>query len=88
MKYEDIYPPEDCIEYGQLAKSDGADAILMSAPFYAAPNQTELANHALAIDREVNLPIMLYNPTLIQSILAGTQLRYTVARFSDYPRCE
>ncbi len=52
---------EDCIEYGQLAKSNGADAILMSAPFYAMPNQVELANHALAIDREVNLPIMLYN---------------------------
>ncbi len=52
---------EDCIEYGQLAKSGGADAILMSAPFYATPNQVELANHALAIDREVNLPIMLYN---------------------------
>ncbi|WP_424947640.1 dihydrodipicolinate synthase family protein [Candidatus Spongiihabitans sp.] len=52
---------EDCIEYGVLAKENGADAILLSAPYYAAPTQTELANHALAIDREVNLPIMLYN---------------------------
>ncbi|MBS1270098.1 MAG: 4-hydroxy-tetrahydrodipicolinate synthase [Gammaproteobacteria bacterium] len=52
---------EDCIEYGRLAKSHGADAILMSAPYYAVPTQLELANHALAIDRAVNLPIMLYN---------------------------
>jgi 4-hydroxy-tetrahydrodipicolinate synthase len=52
---------EDCIEYGQLAKANGADAILMPAPYYAVPNQLELANHALAVDRDVNLPIMLYN---------------------------
>ena len=52
---------EDCIEYGVLAKSNGADAILMNAPYYAVPTQLELANHALAIDKAVNLPIILYN---------------------------
>jgi 4-hydroxy-tetrahydrodipicolinate synthase len=52
---------EDCIEYGLLAKENGADAILMPAPYYAVPTQLELSNHALAVDREVNLPIMLYN---------------------------
>ena len=52
---------EDCIEYGLLAKENGADAILMPAPYYADPTQLELSNHALAVDREVNLPIMLYN---------------------------
>lgn len=52
---------EDCIEYGALARSNGAEAILMTAPFYAVPTQLELANHALAIDRAVNLPILLYN---------------------------
>ena len=52
---------EECIEYGQLAKTHGAEAILMSAPYYAVPTQLELANHALAIDRAVDLPILLYN---------------------------
>ncbi|MDZ7841887.1 MAG: dihydrodipicolinate synthase family protein [Gammaproteobacteria bacterium] len=52
---------EDCIDYGLAAKSNGADAILMPAPYYAVPTQLELVNHALAIDRAVNLPIMLYN---------------------------
>jgi len=52
---------EDCIEYGQLAKANGAEAVLMPAPYYAVPTQLELANHALAIDRAVSLPIMLYN---------------------------
>ena len=52
---------EDCIEYAQAAKRHGADAILMSAPFYAVPTQAELAEHAIAIDKAANLPIMLYN---------------------------
>lgn len=52
---------EDCIEYGLIARDNGADAILMPAPYYAVPTQLELADHALAVDHEVNLPIMLYN---------------------------
>ena len=52
---------EDCIAYGEAAKESGADAILVNAPYYAVPTQLELANHALAIDRAVNLPILLYN---------------------------
>ena len=52
---------EDCIEYGVAAKENGADAILVNAPYYAVPTQLELASHALAIDRAVNLPILLYN---------------------------
>ena len=52
---------EDCIEIGLIAKSLGADGILMSSPFYAVPTQSELAEHAIAIDRAVDLPIMLYN---------------------------
>ena len=52
---------EDCIDYGLAAKANGADAILVNAPYYAVPTQLELANHALAVDRAVNLPILLYN---------------------------
>lgn len=52
---------EDCIAYGLAARENGADGILVASPYYAVPTQLELANHALAIDRAVNLPIMLYN---------------------------
>lgn len=52
---------EDCIEYAHIAKQNGADAILLSAPYYAVPTQLELVDHALAVDRAANLPIMLYN---------------------------
>lgn len=52
---------EDCVKYGQLAKANGADAVLMPAPYYAVPTQLELVHHALAVDQAVDLPIMLYN---------------------------
>ena len=52
---------DECIEYGQMAKDAKADAILMNAPPYSLPTQVELASHALAIDRAINLPVMLYN---------------------------
>ena len=53
--------PDDSIYYGQVAKANGAAAILLGSPYYAVPTQRELAQHSLQIDRAVNLPIMLYN---------------------------
>ena len=52
---------EDSIEYAQAAKEIGADAILVATPPYAVPTGREIALHALAIDRAVNMPVMLYN---------------------------
>ena len=52
---------EDCIEYALVAKDLKYDGILIGAPYYAVPTQLELANHALAIDKAANLPVMLYN---------------------------
>jgi 4-hydroxy-tetrahydrodipicolinate synthase len=52
---------EDCVAYAEAAKDNGADAILINAPYYAVPTQEELADHALAIDAAADLPILLYN---------------------------
>ena len=52
---------EDAIEFARSARSAGADALLLGSPYYALPTERELALHALAVDRSVNLPIMLYN---------------------------
>jgi 4-hydroxy-tetrahydrodipicolinate synthase len=52
---------EDSVEYARQAKLHGADAILIATPPYAYPTGREIALHALAIDREANLPAMLYN---------------------------
>ncbi len=52
---------EDSIYFAQQAKATGADALLIATPPYAYPTGREIALHALAIDREANLPVMLYN---------------------------
>ena len=52
---------EEAIEFAQEAVNANADAILVASPPYAVPTETEVALHALAIDRAANLPIMLYN---------------------------
>ncbi|WP_419907500.1 dihydrodipicolinate synthase family protein [Hoeflea sp.] len=52
---------EDSIMFAREAKSAGADALLVATPPYAYPTGREIALHALAIDREANLPVMLYN---------------------------
>ena len=52
---------EDSIEYAKQARIAGADAIMIATPPYAYPTGREIALHALAIDREANLPVILYN---------------------------
>lgn len=52
---------EDSIFFAEAAKDVGADALLVSTPPYAYPTSEEIALHALAIDRAVNMPVMLYN---------------------------
>ncbi|WP_345798344.1 dihydrodipicolinate synthase family protein [Castellaniella sp. MT123] len=52
---------EESIEYALAARTLGADAILVGSPPYALPLESENADHALAIDRAADLPIMLYN---------------------------
>lgn len=52
---------EDSIAYAKAAKEIGADAILVATPPYSMPTGREIALHALAIDRAVNMPVMLYN---------------------------
>ncbi|SLN39487.1 4-hydroxy-tetrahydrodipicolinate synthase [Roseovarius albus] len=52
---------EESIEYAKAAKDIGMDAILVATPPYAVPTGREVALHALAIDRAVDMPVMLYN---------------------------
>ncbi len=52
---------EESIRYAEEAKAAGADAVMIATPPYAAPTGRENALHALAIDRAVNLPVLLYN---------------------------
>ena len=52
---------EESIAIAKEAKSNGADAIMISSPPYAIPTSKENAINALEIDKSVDLPILLYN---------------------------
>lgn len=52
---------EDSITLAQTAKQAGTDAILVATPPYSVPTGRENALHALAVERAVDMPVMLYN---------------------------
>ena len=52
---------EDVCDYAVAAREAGASAILLAVPPYSLPNDKELAQHALAVDKVCGLPVMLYN---------------------------
>ena len=50
-----------CIELAKSARQYGASSLLVAAPPYSLPLETELAAHVLRIEHAAKLPIMLYN---------------------------
>ncbi len=52
---------EDSIYIASAAKAAGCDGILIATPPYSLPTGRENALHALAVERSVNMPVMLYN---------------------------
>lgn len=52
---------EDSVMLAEAAKAAGADGILVTTPPYAYPTGHEIAQHALAVDAAVHLPVVLYN---------------------------
>ncbi len=71
---------EDSIALGEAAKAAGADCILVATPPYSVPTERENALHALAIDRAVGLPIMLYNYPGRMAAEMGTEYLDRVSR--------
>ena len=52
---------DECLEICAAAKDAGAQSLLVAAPPYSLPSETELAHHVLKIADTTGLPIMLYN---------------------------
>jgi 4-hydroxy-tetrahydrodipicolinate synthase len=51
----------ECLSISAAARDAGADALLIAAPPYSLPSESELAVHVLKIADATGLPIMLYN---------------------------
>jgi 4-hydroxy-tetrahydrodipicolinate synthase len=48
-------------EFGIAAREAGAEALLLAVPPYSVPTGKELALHALKVQRDSRMPVMLYN---------------------------
>ncbi len=61
---------ERVIEHAQAAKDAGMDGLVVTAPYYIRPSQSEIIEHFRAIKAEVGLPIVAYDiPGAVQSKL-------------------
>lgn len=65
--------------YAAAAKAAGADAMLVAAPPYSLPDESELAAHVIRIDEAADLPIILYNYPGRTGVEMGTSFMEQVA---------
>lgn len=50
-----------CIEHARVAQRLGADGLVLTAPFYVRPGQSEIVEHFRAVRAAVDLPIVAYD---------------------------
>lgn len=69
-----------CIKHAADAKSMGADAVVLTAPFYTRTSQHEVIEHFRSVRRAVDIPIVAYDiPVAVQTKLAPETLKTLVA---------
>lgn len=75
---------EDVSAFAVEAREAGASAILLAVPPYSIPNDKELAQHALAVDKACGLPVMLYNYPGRSGTEFGREFLERVSRNSNF----
>ena len=75
---------EDVCSYAVAAREAGASALLLAVPPYSVPNDKELAQHALAVDKACGLPVMLYNYPGRSGTEFGQEFLERVSRNSNF----
>lgn len=55
------YETEQSIELSKFAQDNGADAVLIVAPYYLKPTQDGLFNHYKLIADSISIPVIIYN---------------------------
>ena len=53
--------PGECLKFCKYCKQAGADAMLVLTPYYIMGTQDALVEFYLTVDREVDMPILIYN---------------------------
>ncbi|WP_108460587.1 dihydrodipicolinate synthase family protein [Devosia naphthalenivorans] len=68
------------INHSRIAKSAGADAVVVTAPFYARTNQSETIDHFRYIKDAVDLPIIAYDIPVCVGLKLDRKTTVTLAR--------
>ena len=75
---------DNALALARSARETGADAILIGSPPYSVPTERENALNALAIEREANLPVILYNYPGRMGVNMGAEFLDRVGRSSNF----
>jgi len=51
----------DAVAFSRQAEQQGADGVMLAAPYYSLPTADELFEHFRAVDEAIDIPIMIYN---------------------------
>ena len=51
----------ECLKFSKYCKQAGADALLVCTPYYFSSTQEALVEYYTRVDREVDMPILVYN---------------------------
>jgi 4-hydroxy-tetrahydrodipicolinate synthase len=68
------------INHSRIAKSAGADAVVVTAPFYARTNQSETIDHFRYIKDAVDLPVIAYDIPVCVGMKLERKTTVTLAR--------
>jgi 4-hydroxy-tetrahydrodipicolinate synthase len=71
---------DECLAISAAARDVGAQSLLVAAPPYSLPSETELAHHVLRIAETAGLPILLYNYPGRTGVEMGETFMDAVAR--------
>ena len=71
---------DHCIAHGRQAKALGAQALVLTAPYYTRTNQTETIDHFRYVREAVDLPVIAYDIPVCVNIKLARDTVNTLAR--------
>ncbi len=86
----------EVVAYSRQAQALGCQGVMLSAPYYSLPREEELFEHFRAVDRAIDIPVMLYNypgrtgvdmrPAFIEQLTQLPSIQYVKESTGDMSR--
>lgn len=86
----------DVVAFSRQAQDCGCAGVMLAPPYYSLPTEDELFDHFRAVDRAVDIPIMLYNypgrtgvdmrPAFVQRLTELPRIAYVKESTGDMTR--